>query len=116
MHFKIKYNSDQCRHIICTLFFLAKKVKCCCLSLDTIYSTIMKLFFKGRKASFVSISCKVKRVGICQKEAKTRVENSCSRQCSSHRNRPSILEVITKLERNEKTDEKTLSFKEVFCL
>ena len=51
-----------------------------------------------------------------QREAKTRVENSCSRRCSSHRNRSSILEVSAKLERNEKRDEKTLSFKEVFYL
>ena len=34
------------------MFFLPRKVKCCCLSLKTTYSTIMKLFFKGRKAQF----------------------------------------------------------------
>ena len=53
-----------------TSFFLPRKVKCCCLS----YSAIMKSFFEGRQASFVSISSKVKRPEKCQKEAKTRVE------------------------------------------
>ena len=60
--------------IIGTLFFLPKKVKYRCLSLDTIYSAMVKSFFKGHKASFVSILCKVKRAGKCQKEAKTTVE------------------------------------------
>ena len=50
-------------NIICTLFFLPRKAKCCCLSLNATYSTIMKLFFEGHQASFVSISCKVKRAG-----------------------------------------------------
>ena len=65
---------SETSNIICTSFFLPRKVKCCCLSLNTIYSAIMKSFFEGRQASFVLISCKVKRVGKCQKEAKTRVE------------------------------------------
>ena len=34
----------------------------------------MKSFFEGRKASFVSILCKVKRAGKCQKEAEKKVE------------------------------------------
>ena len=73
---------------------------------ETKYSTIMKSFFEGCQASFVL--CKVKGAGKCQKEAKTRVENSCSRQCSGHKNRAIILEVSTKLERNKKANEKML--------
>ena len=76
----------------------------------------MKSFFEHRKASFVMISCRVKRTGQCQKVAKTRAKNSYSKQCSSHRNQPNILEVIAEQERNEKTNEKTLSVKEVFYL
>ena len=56
------------------VFLLPRKVKCCCLSLNTTYSVIMISFFEGRQASFVLILCKVKRAGKCQKEAKTRVE------------------------------------------
>ena len=33
----------------------------------------MESFFEGHQASFISISCKVKRARKCQKEAKTRV-------------------------------------------
>ena len=65
---------SETSNIICTSFFLPRKVKCCCLSLVTIYSTIMKLFFEGCQASFVPILCKVKRVEKCQKETETRVE------------------------------------------
>ena len=79
------------------------------------YSAILKLFFEGCQTSFVSILCKVKRVGKSHKEAKTRVENSCSRQCSSDGNQPSILEVSSKLERTKKTNEKTPSFKEIYA-
>ena len=43
-------------NIICTSFFLPRKIKCC-LSLNTTYRAIMKSFFEGRKGSFVSISC-----------------------------------------------------------
>ena len=99
---------SETSNTICNSFFLPRKVKCCYLSLNTTYSAIMKSCFEGRQASFFSISCKVKRAGKCQKEAETRVENSCSRWCSSHGNQPSILEVSVKLERNEKTNEKML--------
>ena len=50
-------------NIICTLFFLPRNVEYCCLSLNATYSAIMKLFFEGHQASFVSISYKVKRAG-----------------------------------------------------
>ena len=65
---------SETSNIICTSFFLPRKVKCCCLSLNTTYSTIMKSLFEGHQASFVLILCEVKRAGKCQKEAKTRVE------------------------------------------
>ena len=39
-------------------------------SLNTTYSAIMKSFFEGHQASFVSVSCKVERARKCQKEAK----------------------------------------------
>ena len=61
-------------NIICTSFFLPRKVKCCCISMNTTYSAIMKSFFEDRQASFVSISRKVEMVGKCQKEAETRIE------------------------------------------
>ena len=52
--------SSETSNIICTSFFFPRKIKCCCLSLNTTYSAIMKSFFEGRQASLiVLISCKV---------------------------------------------------------
>ena len=62
---------SETSNIICTSLFLPRKVECC-LPLNTTHSAIMKSFFEGHQASFVSISCKVKRAGKCQKEAETR--------------------------------------------
>ena len=59
----------------------------------------MKSFFQGRQASFISISCKVKGQENAKKGLKQEQKNSCSRQCSSHKNQPSILDVSAKLEK-----------------
>ena len=50
--------------------------KCCCLSLNTTYNTMMKLFFEGCQASFVSILCKVKREENAKKRLKIVVQDS----------------------------------------
>ena len=107
---------SETSNIICTSFFLPRKVKCCCLSLNTTYSAIMKSFFEGR-SFFCFDFVQSKKGGKMPKRGESKSRKITVQDgVSSHGNRLSILEVSAKLERNEKTNEKTLSFKEAFYL
>ena len=76
----------------------------------------MKSFFEQHKARLICFDfVKSKKGGkMPKRRLKQEQKNSCSRRCSSHGNWPSILEVIAKLERNEKEMRKCYLSKKSF--